>query len=151
MAKDLSSWPTKGEVVAQIGISERSLERLIQKKQVRRGYRRVPGRRSLAVLHPDDIEKLKQETLLPLPDSPTGSKATLLPVARQATVANLLAALAVNGTQVPLHRKLYLSVKEAAKYSGLPQAYLRRLIGDGTLTALKAGGYRIRRSDLEKL
>jgi len=43
---------------------------------------------------------------------------------------------------VPLTVKLFLTLPEAARYSGLPAAYLRRLIASGELPARKAGGWR---------
>ncbi len=52
---------------------------------------------------------------------------------------------------VPLKDKLFLNVKEAARYSGLPQSLIRRLIHAQKLNAIKAGGWRIKRTDLEQL
>ena len=53
---------------------------------------------------------------------------------------------------VRVPERLFLTIPEAADYSGLPQAHLRRLMADGKLTGLKTGsGWRIRRADLEKL
>ncbi len=153
MAKEkFPGWLTKAEVSASLGYSERQIERIVAKGDIRQGYKRVPGRRSIAVLHPDDIEKLKAETLPPLPDIPAGPsrKVPLLP-ARQITAATLLAAMATTEGGVPLHRKLFLNIKEAAAFSGLPKSYLHRLVKEGSLPALRAGGYRIKRSDLEQL
>jgi excisionase family DNA binding protein len=52
---------------------------------------------------------------------------------------------------VPLHRKFYLSLDEAAALSGLPKSYIQRCIKDGRLKATKLGGWKIRRSDLEAI
>jgi len=53
---------------------------------------------------------------------------------------------------VRIAERLFLSVHEAAQYSGLPQAHLWRLLKDGQLAGVKTGaGWRIRRHDLEKL
>ena len=54
-------------------------------------------------------------------------------------------------TAPPIERKLFLTLAEAAAYSGLPKSYLHGLIGEGKLKAIKAGGWRIRRSDLEQI
>jgi excisionase family DNA binding protein len=46
---------------------------------------------------------------------------------------------------------LFLTVAEAAAVTGLTQAYLRRQIDGGFLSAVKDRGWRIRRRDLEQL
>ena len=50
---------------------------------------------------------------------------------------------------MPLRDKFYRTLKEAAKLSGLPQAYLLRKIKDGAIPAVKVPAWRIRREDLE--
>ncbi len=145
---DLENWPTKGDVVSQLGISERSLERLIQQRKVRTAYKKVPGRRPLPLVHPEDVQRLRQEVLPAVPD---GSHKALTIPNRQG-VANLLASLATgNGARVELKDKFYLTLKEASELSGLPKSYLHRKIKEGTLPTLSAGGYRIHRVDLEML
>ena len=52
---------------------------------------------------------------------------------------------------MPLRDKLFLNIKEAARYAGLPQSTIRHLIHAGKIPAVKAGGWRIKRSDLEQL
>ena len=52
---------------------------------------------------------------------------------------------------VPLRDKLFLNVKEAVRYSRLPQSTIRHLIHANKPPAVKAGGWRIKRSDLEQL
>ncbi len=150
MGKNSSDWIPKGQVVAELGISERSLERLIQKKRIRRAYRKVPGRKPLPVLHPDDVKQFKQELLPALPDN--GQKKPQLPISTMTKAADIVATMAaINNVRVPVEKKFYLTLRGAAELSGLPKSYIRRLIGEGTLPALRAGGYRIRRSDLEQL
>ena len=50
-----------------------------------------------------------------------------------------------------ISEKLYLSVEEAAKYSGLPKSYLVAAIHDKRLAAVKAGRWCINRKSLEAL
>ena len=57
----------------------------------------------------------------------------------------------VAGPDVPLRDKLFLTVKEAVRFSGLPESTIRRLLRSGKLPGFKAGGWRIRRVDLEEL
>jgi excisionase family DNA binding protein len=52
---------------------------------------------------------------------------------------------------VPVERRIFLTLPEAAEFSGLPVAFLRRLIAAGKLKALKTGsGWRISRAEMEK-
>ncbi len=74
-------------------------------------------------------------------------------------LARLLAAVSAPAVPVPdpaaelevLGRKLFLSIKEASVYAGLPKTTIRRLIAQQTLPAVKAGGWRIQRKYLELL
>jgi excisionase family DNA binding protein len=51
---------------------------------------------------------------------------------------------------VPVERRIFLTMAEAAEFSGLPVAFLRRLIASGKLKALKTGaGWRVARLELE--
>jgi hypothetical protein len=51
-------WPSKEEASQQIGISVRTLERLVRRREIKQAYRRVPNRRPLAVLNPVDLAKV---------------------------------------------------------------------------------------------
>lgn len=50
-----------------------------------------------------------------------------------------------------LRHKLFLSVREAAEYTGLPISLIRRLIASEQLPAIKARGWRIKRNYLDAL
>jgi excisionase family DNA binding protein len=53
---------------------------------------------------------------------------------------------------VPIERRVFLTMAESAEFSGLPAAYLRRLIATGKLKAVKTGaGWRISRVEIEAL
>ena len=53
---------------------------------------------------------------------------------------------------VPVERRIFLTIAEAAEYTGLPAGFLRKLRASGQLNALKTGaGLRFRRTDLEEL
>ena len=52
---------------------------------------------------------------------------------------------------MPLRDKLFLNIKEATRFSGLPESTIRRLLRSGKLHGVKTGGWRIKRSDLEQL
>jgi excisionase family DNA binding protein len=53
---------------------------------------------------------------------------------------------------VPFERRIFLSVAEAAEFSGLPLSFVRGLIASGKLKAFRTGsGWRIPRQALEAL
>jgi excisionase family DNA binding protein len=150
MADKFAEWPTKFDVANSLGLSLRSIERLIKDKQIRVSHRRIPGRKALTICNPQDIAKLKA-TVLPAVSAPGNGTKALATVPARAPLSDVFHLLATALPRVSLDKKLYLTVKEGSEYSGLPQRYLRRLIKDRKLKALSAGGYRIRRAELEKL
>jgi excisionase family DNA binding protein len=53
-------------------------------------------------------------------------------------------------SSVPIERRIFLTIAEAAEFSGLPMAFVRRLIASGKLKALKTGsGWRVSRAEVE--
>ena len=101
-----------------------------------------------AGFNPDDIEAIRVEMVQvePFPVKERGEGKVL---ARQTSqdrfdlLAQLLADRISPARSVPVEQKVFLNLKEAAEYSGMPKAWLVREI--------KAGGWRIRRADLEQL
>jgi len=54
--------------------------------------------------------------------------------------------------EVPVERRVFLTVSQAVSFTGLPLSYLRKLIAGGTIKAVKAGRtWRIPRAELESL
>jgi excisionase family DNA binding protein len=51
----------------------------------------------------------------------------------------------------PTIPRLYLTLEEAAEYSGLSCEYLVQLVQEQKVTAIEDGGWKIRRADLESL
>jgi excisionase family DNA binding protein len=157
---EYADWLTKAEAAQALQCAEKTIERLAAKGEIHQAFRPVPGRRPVAVFHPKDIEKLKPKNVaVPFVLSqseagPNGAAETqaLVPVGK--APADLLAALASalgKPTALSVDKKLFLTIREAAEYSGLPKSYLRKLLKEGSLPSLRAGGYRIKRSDLERL
>jgi hypothetical protein len=154
--EDFSTWVTKAQAVAQTNLGERTIERLMANGTLKFAHRRVPGRKPLSVIDPASLEKLQQETLAATPHVPTvvrppvmvrpSSKALVpaRPVLRQSSEPTI-------SYLVPLTEKFFLTLPEAVQLSGLPASYLKRLIAEGTLKAIRAGGWRIRRADLALL
>jgi hypothetical protein len=146
---DLSSWIPKADVVQETGISERSLERRIQARKLRVGYRTAPGRRPLPVLHPEDVAALRAEMVQRVVEEKDQNAVAPLPVqSPNGLGAALVAALS---RPVPREHALFLTLKEASQHSGLSVAYLRREIDAGKLQAIRDVSVKVRRKDLDAL
>lgn len=143
------TWPSKAAAAQRLGISERTLDRLITDGKIAQGQRRIPGRRPLPVVNPGDIERLEAETVKPVvmnDASGSGSKA----LATRANALPMLAGLAqMLGQQQP--NRLFLTLDEASAFSGLSRSFLRRLIRDGKLAAVRDVSLKVSRANLERL
>ena len=146
----LDDWLTKVQAATFLQVSEKTIERLATKGDIRRATRKRQGARPLPVYDLEDLQKVKdsqtaQPTIVP-ESQPTQTKA----LAPRVDLPSFLQAFSPAG-DVPLKDKLFLNLKEAARYAGLPQSLIRRLIRANKLNAIKAGGWRIKRTDLEQL
>ena len=145
-------WPTIDEVSERTKLSKRSIQRRIESGELKKGARNVPGRRPLTVVDPQDVERLSQQTLTPVPvprKEPRPDLAQAL-VTLASTMSSRHDATGGNGA-VPIERKIFLTLKEAVAFSGLTEAHLRRLLKSKRLKCVMSGGYRIKRADLERL
>ena len=147
----LDDWFTKSQAAALLQVSEKTVERLARKGEIRRETRKRPGVRPSPVYSPEDLERVKaaqvpQVVVMP-PQAEAGGVPALIP---RVDLPSFLQSL-VSGADVPLRDKLFLTVKEAVRFSGLPESTIRRLLRSGKLPGIKAGGWRIRRVDLEEL
>ena len=147
----LDDWFTKSQAAALLQVSEKTVERLARKGEIRRETRKRPGVRPSPVYSPEDLERVKaaqvpQVVVMPR-QAEAGGVPALIP---RVDLPSFLQSL-VSGADVPLRDKLFLTVKEAVRFSGLPESTIRRLLRSGKLPGIKAGGWRIRRADLEEL
>ena len=155
----LEHWKTKAEAAEILKCSEKTISRLADQKRIQKVMRRNPGRRAQPVFNPDDIEAIRSDQdqieAFPMaaarstPGSALARRDTA--VSRVGVLAQLLADQLSPAPRVPVERKVLLNLREASEYSGMPKAWLLREIKAGKLKAIKAGGWRIRRSDLEQL
>lgn len=152
MEENLDLWTTIPEAVERTKISQRTIERRIAEGHLRTQKRPIPGRKPLVVINPEDLAALTQQTLRPivetrqddnLPTRQNGKAPT-----RQPDMASLLAAL--TAPRVSPAEKIYLTLKEAAAFVGLPQSHIKTQIKAGTIPAIKLAGWRIRRDDLSE-
>ena len=168
MSHELDDWKTKAEAAEILGCSEKTVERYAKQSRIQKFLRRNPGRKAMPVFHPGDIETLRSEAvrLEPFPVEKqfprsrddvahgpgAGEQALALP-ARQSAVEMLVNLLAdrVSPPATAARHKLFLTLAEAADYSGMSQGWLRQKIRQGELPAIKTRGWKIRRGDLEQL
>jgi excisionase family DNA binding protein len=155
MAEKYRDWPAKQDAARELGLSLRSIERLITEKKIRVTHRRVPGRKALTCCHPEDIAKLKASIVpaTPVP-APAQQSNGAVPALKQTAqlpqpVQQLMAAFLSTLPYPP--RKLTLSMREAVEYSGLTPKTLKELIADGKIKSWDTWqGLRISRASLEQ-
>lgn len=159
--KDLSAWPTKQQAADAIGVSTKLIEQLAKDKKLQAAkWKRPEGGPAIAVYHPSDVERLRQERN---PDAPAfilpaenGQTKVIAPRQQPQDLMQILATIMSSQNSercsVRIPEKVYLSITEASQFTGLPQADLRRRMQAETLPALKTGaGWRLKRTDLERL
>lgn len=163
---DYATWLTKQQAATALGVSPKQIERLAKAGRLQYFlWKRPSGGQRLVVYAPEDIERLLHENqpsrpyIVPSEDAPdrasngNGHKqrqTSLKPVSPDGT--SLLQAVLVMFQQMSEHAQqsqtVFLTIPEAAKFTGLTDTYIRRACQDGTLKALKDGGWKIRRADL---
>jgi len=171
---DLSHWLTKQQAADAIGVSTKTIEKLADNRQLQQRSRKRPGKPAIVVYHPSDVERVRLERNpdaepfeLPAdrPAAPPGTALTVPAAELSAASQNsqnsqnpnpleFLAALAAGivrqtdrGPVAPERR--YLTLAEAAAYTGLGEAYLRQ-----NCESWPIGPHRrlvFRRADLDKL
>jgi hypothetical protein len=152
---DYAGWITKQEALTLTGWKERTLERYLTNNFIQRATRSLPGTRPVTILNPDQIRELLAQQQQAAVKTPEVLKTKERKDTRDVTLARRppshVRQLAATAPPVPIERKLFLTVAESVQYSGLTDSYLRRAIRDGQLAAIRNGGYKIKRIDLERL
>lgn len=165
---DYSTWLTKAQAATALGVSPKQIERFAKSGKLQFFlWKRPSGGQSIAVYAPDDIDRLAHENVPSRPyvvptdaaPPPNGSH----DMQRQTTPKRSVAPVAPSGSalfqafllmfrQMSDHAQqvqtLFLTIPEAAKFSGLTEAYIRRACQEGKLDAFKDGGWKIRRTAL---
>ncbi len=134
-------WPSKAEAAARLGVSARTVERYIDSGRLGSRQQHAPGRKPVVVVDPAGLNALLAESAAvpaslvrsaPAAASPAASAAPL------AALAELLASrLAPPAPAAPL--KPWLTLDEAAEYSGLPAPWLLAQARSGSLVAVNVG------------
>jgi excisionase family DNA binding protein len=157
MEEDLSKWLTIGDAVAQSKRGQRTIERMIQRHEIRTAkYKKYADKKPIVVIDPAELPKLQAETLRPTVEPQPATVPTRqhdrLPAKaslRQPDTRAILKAL--EQLRMPLAQKVYLTVQEAASYLGFPQSEVKRLIDTETIPSIRLsnGWRRIARKDLD--
>jgi excisionase family DNA binding protein len=145
----------KTEAAEKLGISIRSLQRLVQDKKISVTYKRGESGKQEAIFNADELEKYKRErdteTVKPA-TVPTGDTALarndatkFLDILRQAITPETKA------VGVPIADKPLLKLDEAARLTGLSRDTLRTAIDTKKLKGKMIGkAFRIKRGDLDE-
>jgi excisionase family DNA binding protein len=141
---NLDSWIAKSDVAKRTGLTERTIERKVKRGELRMATRDIPGRKPLPVFHPQDVERLTQKTLKPVPlangDIPKSRQVVSVSVRPKLT--DRLPELVAVAESTALTYRVYLTEKEAALFLGLSPTYVRRARKEGTLEGFKIPGVR---------
>jgi excisionase family DNA binding protein len=163
---DLSTWLSKPEAAARLGISERTLERMIDAdKGPECRIRPRTGKRPEPVYNPQDVDALAAAAApKPAVNPPAGpaNSRQLVPTGEDSMPSSLalgielieqLARIAnrARPEPAPTPPALWLTIPEAAVYTGLSQAFLRRLARSGELPSVRDRKTKVRRADLDSL
>ncbi len=143
----------------ELGISVRSLQRLVQSQKISVTYRRGESGKQEAIFNPEEIEnyKLGRDAEIVKPAVATTndtalarSDATTSDTALARNVIETIFNLGLQKPAVPIADKPLLKLDEAAALTGLSRQLLRQAIEDGNLKGKIIGrGFRVKRADLD--
>jgi predicted DNA-binding transcriptional regulator AlpA len=160
--EDLADWPTEEQAAAVLGVARKTIMRYIADGKIQKRTRPRPGRKPMNVCNPADVELLMPPAHVMPPQANghvNGQIATPPPIVRFTfeNVFERFVTLMENrliAAPAPEERQLWLTLPEAAKFTGLTETYLRKIIKDGPLISCrggKNGAVVISRSSLEAL
>ena len=154
---DYATWYTKQDAATKIGVSMKTIEQYAKAGRIQAAkWKRPSGGPRVMVYAPIDVDRLateRQDNAEPpfvLPAGANGNGHALARVASSTPdgAAILQAMLATFQKASESSEKLYLTIPEAAEFSGLSEAYIRRACQANTLAAIKDGGWKIKRAAL---
>jgi hypothetical protein len=157
MADAKSDWQTLEEISARCGLSTRTLRRRLEEPRkgvkIETDYRSIPSRKPLLILSPATVKIITADVLHPVPMPTANSDSAIVKkthrdtgIMPQADIAPLLQALIRPRFEPP--SKPWLTVPEAAEWSGLPENLLRKALKEKALAGIKFHGWRVHSDDL---
>jgi excisionase family DNA binding protein len=152
---DYSTWPNKQQAADTLGVSPKQIERLAKAGDLQQAmWKRPSGGQPIVVYAPDDVEKLarkKQPTPFVMAHD-AGKNGLALRTNGAALLQTILETVqTASQTRSAVSQALFLTIHEAAQYTGLTQAFIRRQCQSGALPAIKDGGWKIHRVRLDAL
>ena len=159
---DYSTWYTKQQAAEIIGVSTKTVEQFAKDGQIQQArWKRPTGGPKVSVYAPEDVDRVVGKrangTAYVMPQSaypPANGDMTSTAVVKHAhrggnvDGAALLQAVLQAVQRGSETEKLFLTIPEASRFTGLTEGLLRRQCQAGTLAAIKDGGWKIRRTAL---
>ena len=157
-----ADWPTREEAAALLNVSTRTIDRYIREGQIEAAHKRQPGRKFRTVCNPRDLERLKPQThVMPALELQRQQQTAAIarppmagtPPLQPQDVAQLLHLMASLAAPAPPQASYtrFLTLEQAANYTGLTRAFLERAIEEEQLPAVRDRAWKVRREDLDKL
>ena len=179
---DLATWLTKQQAADALGVSTKTIESLAKDGKLQQArWRRPEGGPALAVFHPAEVHQMAQArrgtggTAYVVPDpavapaNGNGHAVEALTITVPPAPADLdpmvvwatawLTAWTARTSQTSATSQtsqksptIYLTLRAAAAFTGLRPKFLKRMIDQGTLSAIQDGRvWKVRKKDLEAL
>ena len=147
---DMSEWPTLQDAARILGVSEKTVRRLIDRGELGSAKRKQPGLApQIVVVHPGDLARETAKRMpkpFVMPETQDGQMSLMQSTLSRASMAELIRCYV---PPLGVRDKLFLTLDEAAEFSGLPKAVLLREVKGNLLLARKTGsGWRFRKADL---
>src|SRR5262245_40625280 len=95
-------WLSKSKVMEKTGLTDRTLARKVNRGELGREFRNIPGRKPLPIFHPDYIAQLLQKT-----PTPIALKRKANPESRQLVTTEFRPAVSMS--PFFFHQKYYLT------------------------------------------
>lgn len=166
LAVDFSKWLTEAQAAAMLKVAPRSIRRMCQEGRGPQSAKRtVAGRRSERVYDPADVERiasrsgaLQPAALIAVPA--TVSRVPALPAAAHGalaiTGADMLDYFAASVRRLteafpPAAIRAWMTLDEAAEYSGLSRTFLERLVRNKLLPHVRDRAIKVSRADVDAI
>jgi excisionase family DNA binding protein len=162
---DESQWPRKADVAAELGLSEKGIYRATKRGQLSMKMQARPGYGAECTYDPDSVARYKAALI----EAHQAKLATVSPAVGPITEHGPSVKLLGNGNGhhgqeaflevlrsiLPVERGLFMTYREASKYTKLPRWVLEAKVAAGKIRieAVSRDGKRVklRKADLDKL
>jgi hypothetical protein len=152
-APGIETWPTIEQAAEQLQTSVRTLWRYKKEGAIQTKKRPRAGKKPENVCRPADIARLMPSDVQVMAGGPASKQITIrrpAPKTWEGALERIATMMTAQTASVAIGVKLWLSLDEAAEYSGLARTDLLLLCKQGKLTARKSGGWKIQRKSLEE-